>query len=84
MVCTLSSAGGKSRPVSGVVQDMRMDFVQDWIAACVLRDVTIGLLRCITGCGCWIVTFVLQDVATGVLLPVYCGMYPLACYFCSV
>jgi len=39
-----------------------MDFVQDWIVACVLRDVTIGLLRCITGCGCWIVTFVLQDV----------------------
>ena len=55
---TLSRAGGKSRPVTGVLQDMRMDFVQDWIAACVLRDVAIGLLRCITGCGCWFVPFV--------------------------
>jgi len=44
-----------------------MDFVQDWIAAFVLRDVTVGLLRCIIGCGCWIVTFVLQDVAIGLL-----------------
>jgi hypothetical protein len=83
-VCTFISARVYSRPVTGVVQDMEMDFVQDLIAACVLRDVTIGLLRCITGCSCWIVTFVLQDVPTGMLLPVYCGMYPLACYFCSV
>ena len=69
-MCTLSSAGGKSRPVTGVLQDMRMDFVQDWIAARLLRDAAIGLLRCINGCGCWCVTFVLQDVASGMLLPV--------------
>ena len=47
-----------------------MDFVQDWIAARLLRDAAIGLLRCINGCGCWCVTFVLQDVASGMLLPV--------------
>ena len=83
-MCTLSSAGGKSRPVTGALQDMRADFVQDWIAACVLRDVAIGLLRCIVGCGCWFVTFVLQDVTSGMLLPVYCEMYPLACYYLCI
>jgi hypothetical protein len=76
LVCNLCSAEGKSWPVTGVLQHMKMDFVCDWIAACVLRDVAFGCLRCITGCGCWIVTFVEQDVATGVCIA--------GCYFSSV
>ena len=53
LVCNFCSVGGKSWPVTGVLQDKTIEFVQDRIPFCVLRvvacydvllDVAVGLL----------------------------------------
>ena len=79
LVCNFYSVGGKSWPVTGVLQDMTIEFVQDRISFCVLRvvacydvllDVAVGLLPFFfTGCRNWhVATCVLRDVFAGLLL----------------
>ena len=75
-MCTVSSAGGRSWPVTGVVQDVRMDFIQDWIAGCNHWLVTmyywmwlLDCYFCFTGCINWhTTTCILRDVSAGMLL----------------